>query len=217
MYKIYINEIPVLLKATENLTIGELTKGETYVIKYNKKPKQILNLIEQIEKGIYAQNIILHSNDFISLKADFISNLTVVEAAGGLIENESGEFLYIFRRGHWDLPKGKIEKSETKRQAAVREVMEETGIKDVTIDEKLTVTYHVFTTKSGNRVLKKSHWYHMKAKKQKLKPQKSEDILKAEWTSINQLSEYNPIYGNITQVMEAYISKFGSIKTVPAV
>ncbi len=207
MYKIYINEIPVLLKATENLTIGELTKGETYVVKYNNKPKQLKNLIEQIEKGIFAENIILHNEDFATLKAEFIGNLSLVEASGGLIENELGEFLFIFRRGHWDLPKGKIEKTETKREAGIREVMEETGIKNVSIIDKLTVTYHVFTTKSGNRVLKKSHWYLMKTEKQKLKPQKEEDILKAEWLTLEKARNCTPMYGNITQVIEAYNAK----------
>lgn len=37
--------------------------------------------------------------------------------------------------GHWDLPKGKLEQSETELQAALRELHEETGIDNVKLDE----------------------------------------------------------------------------------
>jgi bis(5'-nucleosidyl)-tetraphosphatase len=37
--------------------------------------------------------------------------------------------------GHWDLPKGKLEAGETELRAALRELKEETGITEVTIDE----------------------------------------------------------------------------------
>ena len=53
---------------------------------------------------------------------------TEVDAAGGLICNDLGEFLLIFRNGMWDLPKGKREKGESTAENAVREVMEECGI-----------------------------------------------------------------------------------------
>lgn len=39
------------------------------------------------------------------------------------------EFLLLhYTSGHWDFPKGKIEKGETKHQAALRELEEETGL-----------------------------------------------------------------------------------------
>ncbi len=39
------------------------------------------------------------------------------------------EYLLLhYAAGHWDLPKGKIEKGETKEQAALRELEEETGL-----------------------------------------------------------------------------------------
>ncbi len=36
--------------------------------------------------------------------------------------------LLNYRRGYWDLPKGKLEKGETNKQAAIRELKEETGL-----------------------------------------------------------------------------------------
>lgn len=36
--------------------------------------------------------------------------------------------LLNYRRGYWDLPKGKLEQGETNLQAAIRELKEETGL-----------------------------------------------------------------------------------------
>jgi 8-oxo-dGTP pyrophosphatase MutT (NUDIX family) len=36
----------------------------------------------------------------------------VKKAGGGLVYNNNGEVLFIFRNGKWDLPKGGIEKGE---------------------------------------------------------------------------------------------------------
>ncbi len=48
-----------------------------------------------------------------------------IEAAGGLVFNAKNEFLLIKRLGKADLPKGKIEKGEDPKTAALREVEEE--------------------------------------------------------------------------------------------
>ncbi len=50
----------------------------------------------------------------------FSKGMTSVEAAGGLVLNEKGEVLMIFRRGSWDLPKGKIDPNESVETAAIR-------------------------------------------------------------------------------------------------
>jgi len=43
-------------------------------------------------------------------------------------ENKFYYLLLHYIGGHWDLPKGKLEEGETLEQAAIREVMEETGL-----------------------------------------------------------------------------------------
>ena len=53
-------------------------------------------------------------------------------AGGGLVARETSvgsEYLLVHRRryGDWCLPKGKLKKGETPKQAALREVREETG------------------------------------------------------------------------------------------
>ncbi|MDB4195885.1 NUDIX domain-containing protein, partial [Flavobacteriales bacterium] len=54
----------------------------------------------------------------------------IVEAGGGLVVNEKDEVLFIFRKGKWDIPKGKLEKREKIKHGAIREVEEECGITD---------------------------------------------------------------------------------------
>ena len=108
-------------------------------------------------------------------------NITLIEAAGGLVMNAAGDYLFIYRNNKWDLPKGKIEKDETIRNAAVREVEEECGIKVNKLKNKICKTYHVYINR-GEVVLKKTHWFNMTSKGQeKLKPQKEEGITDVRW------------------------------------
>ena len=57
------------------------------------------------------------------------TRFTEIDAAGGLVRDSNGQYLLILRNGIWDLPKGKREKGEDVARTAVREVMEETGIR----------------------------------------------------------------------------------------
>ncbi|WP_415280753.1 bis(5'-nucleosyl)-tetraphosphatase [Candidatus Nitrososphaera sp. FF02] len=55
-------------------------------------------------------------------------------SAGAVVfiaDNETEYLLLHYTAGHWDFPKGNIEAGETERQAATREIREETGIADV--------------------------------------------------------------------------------------
>ena len=72
-------------------------------------------------------------------------------AAGGKVYNDAAEVLFIYRDKKWDLPKGKVEKKENISQTALREVTEETGIKNLSITKPLEKTYHIF--KRNNKYL----------------------------------------------------------------
>src|SRR5512139_3324860 len=68
-------------------------------------------------------------------------------AAGGVVIRENGRMLLLLEvagRKELRLPKGHIEKGETREQAAVREVQEETGYADVTILNDLGSYTHTF-------------------------------------------------------------------------
>lgn len=65
-----------------------------------------------------------------------MANITksVIQAAGGILWKKDGgqKKLAIVHRGKhndWSLPKGKLDKGETWKKAALREVLEETGFK----------------------------------------------------------------------------------------
>ena len=110
-----------------------------------------------------------------------------IKAAGGLVQNEAGKYLFIFRNNRWDLPKGKVEKEEKMREAAVREVEEECGVKILTNDEKVCRTYHVYQLEH-KVVLKKTNWYSMTVEGNPvLIPQLEEGITKAEWRGKDEL------------------------------
>lgn len=60
-------------------------------------------------------------------------------SAGGVVWNSKTKKILLIKDsyGRWALPKGIIEKGETSEQAAIREVQEETGLKNLEITEKI--------------------------------------------------------------------------------
>lgn len=125
-----------------------------------------------------------------------------ITAAGGLVFNDANELLMMYRRGKWDLPKGKLDDGETIEACAVREVQEETGLRNLVLGKKIGVTYHEYEFK-GAHILKASHWYHMQAPgAQPLVPQTEEDIEKIQWTTVEELPELlKNSYSNIVEII----------------
>ena len=99
--------------------------------------------------------------------------------------NDKGELLMIFRRGKWDLPKGKLDEGETIEECAFREVMEETGLQNVERGELIDIGYHeYFDLYLKKDVIKETHWFAMRARgEQILTPQTEEDITEIKWVS----------------------------------
>ena len=131
-------------------------------------------------------------------------NRTTILAGGGLVENEKGEILFMFRRGKWDLPKGKLDPGETMEACAKREVREETGIEKLTIIGFLLITRHNYE-ECGIPLIKESHWYRMKAAEgQELVPQTEEDITDLKWISPDHLAiVLRNTYPGIIEVLKA--------------
>src|SRR5699024_8779095 len=110
-------------------------------------------------------------------------------AGGGLVYNTNNEVLFIFRKGKWDLPKGHTKKNESIERSAIREVEEETGVKNLEIVNTLPTTYHIMKRKGKYR-LKETFWFEMKTDyKGELKPQEEEDITKVEWKNLEESRE----------------------------
>jgi len=128
----------------------------------------------------------------------------IIKAAGGLVKNGDGDYLFIFRLGKWDLPKGKVESHEKMKEAAVREVEEECGIKIDYLGKKIQTSYHTYYLRNGDFILKQTNWYEMGVNKiPKLIPQTEEDITKAEWLDKHSLKQVKqntyPIIANILE------------------
>ena len=126
-------------------------------------------------------------------------------AAGGVVSNEEGKILFMFRRGKWDLPKGKLDEGETIEECAVREVEEETGLRDVRLGELIGVTHHRYTERD-KQIDKETHWFVMKVSgQQNLVPQTEEDINELKWVGENELGVYlNNTYNNIIEIVDKY-------------
>lgn len=156
-----------------------------------KKGRNIAEpFIRFAENEDYDRLVIWTGSEFKDLKEEFFALFKIVEAAGGIVKNEKGDLLCIFRNGKWDLPKGKINiKKETRKQGAIREVQEETGLKEIAVRSRLETTYHIFERK-GRLFIKPTYWFEMYADSTaKLKPQTKEGISIVTWIDEEEFKE----------------------------
>ena len=130
--------------------------------------------------------LVWHQN-IKALMKSFRSCFRVIKAAGGIVKNAQGEYLFIFRRGVWDLPKGKLDKFENYEKAAVREVSEECNLKEPILGKRLKTTYHTYRLKN-KLILKKTIWFEMTSgPREQPRPQLSENITEVRWFAENDL------------------------------
>lgn len=112
-----------------------------------------------------------------------------IHAAGGLVQNEDGSILMIFRNGYWDLPKGKQEPGEDIRTTAIREVEEECGISNLCCKDLICRTYHTYEM-FGETCFKTTHWYAMQHTGQEtLQPQTEEGITSLAWVAEKEIPD----------------------------
>src|SRR5574343_643404 len=117
------------------------------------------------------------------------NEMKVIVAGGGLLLNENNELLMIFRRGCWDLPKGKLDNGETIEACALREVEEETGVGNLVSGGLLGITLHqYFDPYIKEEVIKETHWYAMNVMgRPALIPQTEEDITDIRWVPLQEV------------------------------
>lgn len=203
MYKVFINQKAVFLSEH----IEPITNNtDNHWIRCENR-NQIKEEFSQFLSNPASFQLLLYNPDNVEkLFRLFISLFSFVEAAGGLVKDPRGRFLFIHRLGFWDLPKGKTEPGEAAPEAALREVTEETGLQHVTIVRTLPSTYHIFERK-GTQYLKRTHWYEMQsADDGPLLPQEEEDITDARWYSPQELSlPLSHTYPAIAGLIEDYV------------
>ncbi len=222
--QLFINDIPIKL-----CNLDEIKDSQTFDLTITKKGRisamelsgdvlfkkasnsQVSELLQLIEQNPFNQlrSVTLVSTDYGSLKDHVRGRYKIIRAAGGLVRKDD-KVLMIYRLKRWDLPKGKIEKGENARKAAVREVDEECNAK-VRLDWKICATWHTYTLK-GKRVLKKTNWYAMSlTKNSRISPQKEEDIEEVRWMSGKGVYHaMENTYRSIRYVFERYYQKLPS-------
>ncbi|MCL8538731.1 NUDIX domain-containing protein [Chryseobacterium gallinarum] len=197
MYKVFVNEKKLLLsKHPEDLE--KKLRYESYMTL-----EIALDLLENTsvkELNVFGENI-------DEIWQEFQKMFRIIEAAGGVVNNPEGKILFIRRLGKWDLPKGKMEKGESREESAVREIEEETGLKDVELVQFINTTYHIYIERNGEKILKCTHWFEMNFNGEDTsKPQIEEGITEVAWKTIPQIeSEVFPsTFQNIKLIVKEF-------------
>jgi len=187
--KIYFGDKPVFLCDEIDTAIHEYMHHPDAIFIDEISTPAINTLLHEIAKPEFHAGILWHT-DLEKLKNVFFRHFVLVQAGGGLVTNQNKEVLMILRRGKWDLPKGKLDNDETLEACAIREVQEETGLKNIDLGDKVAITYHTYN-EFGKHILKESHWYHMKSKgDEKPLTQTEEDITDIRWVKQKDLKKY---------------------------
>jgi ADP-ribose pyrophosphatase YjhB (NUDIX family) len=197
MHKIFFHNRLITLDnkiVTGNFATINLEYESSETIKFAIKSIEEREEITQV-------NIIHSDSDQLLQKA--IKALKLIEAAGGLVINERGEFLMIFRNGKWDIPKGKLKRGENPQEGGIREVEEECNVKGLSITGEFLPTYHIYDLK-GKKVLKKTYWYKMACiGEQTLTPQTEEGITEVKWFREEEISNIlSNTYSSIQEVLK---------------
>lgn len=178
--KIYFNDKPLILTTDKEAYFVNDPGAAGYVSFDGASQQSYSRALQALERPGTFGALIEDVSD-LALLDQLHAMYHPIDAGGGVVFNEKDEVLMIYRRGKWDLPKGKLDDGEDIAVCALREVSEETGLKDLSLTEKLCETYHIYTQNNEN-LLKHTVWYTMKGSSaDKLKPQKEENILEARW------------------------------------
>lgn len=148
--------------------------GETLLTESKVTSANLDNLFD------FCNSIVVLSADWNAAFRHFASRFVAVEAAGGIVENELGEMLLIYRRERWDLPKGHIDTGEDALSAAIREIAEETGVVGLNFVAQIGNTLHAYNV-YGKWELKLTHWFAFSCHSSSTTPQTDEDIVLAVW------------------------------------
>ncbi len=201
MYKVFFNDRVVFLTDGKNENFDSSDLFYPYTNRFNLRA----TILKFVENESLEELKIFHEK-LIELQEAFVSCMHPVNAAGGVVTNKKGEFLVMFRRGVWDLPKGHVDKGESYKEAALREVEEECGIKGMKITEELSATYHTYIEKDKHK-LKKTVWFRMQYDGDETPtPETKEGISEVKWVKPEELAEIKKnTWASLVDVFEAVI------------
>ncbi len=197
MYKVFINNHQLIFSPKTALNHNNC---DLQRIKYEKIKENSLRIFSFLAEQ-KSTKILVETNNVEAAFKDFSAQFELIIAGGAIVFNEKQELLMIFRRGCWDLPKGKIDNGEAILQGAIRELEEETGVKNPRDISFFSKTYHIYPLRD-KIILKETHWFLMQADmQQELKAEEEEGILKVEWMKLDD-SRTTDSYASILEILE---------------
>lgn len=129
-------------------------------------------------------------------------------SCGACVYDNEGRVLIIKHvLGHTDIPKGHIEKGETKEETAIREIKEETGI-DIELDKRIEPIMITYSPKKG--ITKDVYYFTGYALNDNIKVQE-EEVESAKF--IDPLRALKILtYDNAKSVLKYSLDKLNSVK-----
>ena len=199
---LFINDIKISIKKTgatvneakyqtilstfESLNVSKWVGKVLLLYPNSLQVKKIFDELESVDSNI--DSIKLITGNPKDLLAEVFNDFKKIKAGGGIVKNEEGKLLMIFRNGFWDFPKGKLDDDETIMRCAEREVEEECNVK-LLLGAEICKTRHTYLG-SKNRVLKTTYWYNMKlVDDSEMAPQTNEGIEKVEWKTLAEVED----------------------------
>lgn len=197
MYKVFVNEKKLLLsKEAENLEKS-----------LNYESFTTLEIALDLLQNTSVKELNVYGENLDEIWTQFKKLFRIIEAAGGLVYTPAGDLLFIKRLGKWDLPKGKMEIGESREESAIREIEEETGLREVILKNFINTTYHIYTERNGDKVLKYTHWFEMNFEGEDTsKPQIEEGITEVAWKNTSQIE--SEVFPNTFKNIQLIISEY---------
>ena len=196
MYKVFFNE--------SLLTFSNQSNPEAKNILFQNEAQFDESFHLLSSKAATLVNIF--SEDIDDVWTKFLKYYKHIQAAGGIVRNPKDDYLFIFRLGKWDLPKGKMEKGESREQSAIREIGEECSLTNLELKRFLMPTFHIYFLREY--IIKETFWFEVFYDGVELPlPQTEEGIESVEWKKENEIPELlENSYPNIKLLMDNYLN-----------